>query len=83
MAERGQTPPAQPRRINLWWVCVGWIVVFIAGANLHQWAIRNREVAEALLIVYASALYAVGTWWLAGWADREMERRRWQDQQRP
>ena len=74
---------AARRHFSLWWVGAAWILVFIVGANLHRWAIRNHEVAEALLIAYASIIYAAGTWWLAKWADRETERRRHLDSEQP
>lgn len=64
------------KRYSLWWPTVAWAICLLAMANLHQWAIRDREVAEALLIAYGSALAAIITWKFAGWMDREMATRR-------
>lgn len=69
----------KPRRFSLWWVGAAWLLVGFIAANLHIWAMQNREVAEALLIVYGSALYAIGSWKLAKWLDAETVRRARQD----
>jgi hypothetical protein len=45
-------------------------------ANLHQWAIYDRKVAEAVLYVYGLLLSAIITWRFAVWMDREIARRR-------
>ena len=58
------------------WAIAGWVLFSFVGLNLHQWALRNRDVAESLLIVYAAAIWAIATWRLALWADRLAEQKR-------
>ncbi|GCL64954.1 hypothetical protein [Pseudaquabacterium pictum] len=72
----------KPRRFSLWWVGAAWLLVGFAGSILHHWALASREVAEGLLIVYGSALYAICSWWVIKWVDAETERRARQDAKR-
>jgi hypothetical protein len=66
---------AAKQRFSLWWAVGAWAVFSLVVLNLHQWAIRNRDVAEVLLILYGSTVWAGFTWLLAQWVDREKQRR--------
>jgi hypothetical protein len=60
---------------SLWWFALVWIISVAVLGVLHSWALRDSEVASALLAAYLAVAVLAITWGLGRLANYETERR--------